>query len=95
MPFDGGDKTGKDQSIAIDSQGRAAIAAYRDISGADNLCGSPKLHRSNDNVNWTVCGADLNDSLDVHGRYVSLSFAGNDKLYLGFQQLYDRKLVLG
>lgn len=89
MPFDGGHKTGWYQSIDTGSQGQTAIAAMLYSSSGSNTCGSPKLYSSSDNVNWTVCGADADDSKDADSYYISLNFAGNDKLYLAFGQYTD------
>lgn len=89
MPFDGGHKTGLYQSIDTGSQGQTAIAAMLYSSSGSNTCGSPKLYSSSDNVNWTVCGADADDSKDADSYYISLNFAGNDKLYLAFGQYTD------
>ena len=86
LPNDGGNSMGSPASLGVSSTGRLAANAL--VDGGNQIktrCGQPKLIQSTDGVKWTICspgsptGTAASDITQTH-----LTFAGNDKLYLGF-----------
>jgi hypothetical protein len=80
LPRDGNDHTAWFQSLAIDSKGGAAIAAYINGGQGDSTCGGPRVLRSSDLDAWTACGADQTKMVAVNGEWVQAYFAPGDKL---------------
>lgn len=78
----GGGRTGAHQALALDGQGRGAIAAKNDDVGA---CGGPLLARSTDLLAWTSCSPDPSRLPSYAGDYVSMAFTKSGTLYLAFQ----------
>jgi len=84
LPRDGTDQTWWYQSLAMDSAGHAAIAAYFTSSGGEVQLGGPKLLRSSDLTSWAVSSPDAEMLPGFAGAYVDTAFAGNDKLNMVF-----------
>jgi hypothetical protein len=80
LPRDGHDTTAWFESLAIDSKGGAAIAAYVAGGQGDSICGGPRVLRSADLKAWTACGADKTKMVAVQGSWVQAYFAPGDKL---------------
>jgi hypothetical protein len=97
IPRDGRDVTDWDLALALDSRGRAAIAAYwhTETKSAPGQCGGPKLFRSSDLLTWSSCGIDIRRGAGTQGRYVSASFTRADKLMIAFQNQINSNLSAG
>jgi uncharacterized protein (TIGR03437 family) len=87
IPPDGDSSTDFPFDLALNSKGEAAVAFGENSSSGGAVCGSPKLSRSTDLVNWKTCAiADLS----ITGNYspipgaVQLAFGGNDKLWMAW-----------
>lgn len=86
LPPDGGQSFGGRLAITIGSAGQAAVTAW--INGGNSggsICGQPKLIRSSDLVHWKTCAPGADATTGSDGLYPAILFAGNDKLYLAFQ----------
>ena len=73
-------------SIAAGSKGQGAVVA--DLAGgslAGMQCGLPKLARSPDFTTWTTCSPTGSQTPEVTPAFGRIAFAGNDMLYLAFQ----------
>ncbi len=91
VPRDGGQMPGYPFTLAISPQGQAAIT-YAIAGGNDEgaRCGLPKLARSADLAQWSVCSPDA-DGLLTGGAAIdnaSLAFDPNGKLSLLFRNTY-------
>ncbi len=84
VPGDHSALPGSATAEVISSSGEGAIAYESGGGAGDATCGNPKLARSSDLSIWTTCSSDDNNSKAVTGSYVSVRFAGNDKLYMSF-----------
>jgi hypothetical protein len=82
------------QSLALDAQGRAAVAANV-LTNTGGACGGPKLARSSDLINWTMCSPDTFMQPDTGGAYVNLRFTSNGRLYMAFQYNGGNQLAKG
>ena len=72
--------------LAVDSQGRGAAVIGRNSGNGSDVCGNPKVSRTNDFVTFKTC--DVVNDVTVTRNYtvipasVQIRFGGNDKLYL-------------
>lgn len=96
LPRDAGGQTGWNQSLALDSTGKAAASAYFRASSGLTQFGGPKLWRSSDLSVWAVSSPDVSVLPDFAGEYVDTTFAGNDRLSMAFfQGTTSEKLARG
>jgi uncharacterized protein (TIGR03437 family) len=98
IPPDHGSSASWPLDLAIDSQNRGAIVFGRNSGNGTDLCGNPKLSRSNDLTAWTTCApADpsITGNYDVFPDTFALAFGGNDKLYLLWHQSGDNGTGIG
>jgi uncharacterized protein (TIGR03437 family) len=85
IPPDGNSSTDYPFDLALDSQGRAAIAFGQKVSGVNATCGNPKLSVSTDLTTWRTCAAAERSITGVFGSYpgsVAAIYTGNDKLHV-------------
>ncbi len=82
IPQDGESGADYPFDIATTSQDAAAIAYGVNGSVGGGACGNPKLARSSNLVNWTVCSAPNTNSFNLYPDSIQLAFGGNDKLLL-------------
>jgi uncharacterized protein (TIGR03437 family) len=86
IPPDIGSSTDFPFDLAVDSQGRGAAVVGRNSGNGSDVCGNPKVSRTNDFVTFKTC--DVVNDVTVTGNYtvipasVQIRFGGNDKLYL-------------
>ncbi len=73
------------QALALGAGGKVVIAAdFTAATQALQLCGGPKLARSNDGTAFTVCSPDGGKVFGLAGHYVNLALPPSGKLTLAF-----------
>ena len=86
IPPDGDSSTDYPFDLAVDSQGRGAVAFGQNGNSGVQVCGNPKVSRTNDFVTFKTCDVVNNRSVTanytVYPEAIQTLFGGNDKLYL-------------
>ncbi len=86
IPPDGNSSTDYPFDLAVDSQGRGAAVFGQNSGSGDQVCGNPKISRTNDFVTFKTC--DVVNDVNVTGAYnvypgaIQARFGENDKVYM-------------
>jgi uncharacterized protein (TIGR03437 family) len=86
VPPDGNSSSDYPFGLAVDSHGNGLAAFGQNGGSGDTRCGSPKISRTTDFVNWKTC--DVVNDVAVTGNYsgypssIQVRFGGDDKIYL-------------
>lgn len=88
IPIDGPRSSNPPLGVAIDSHGRFAAVFGSNTGGGNGKCNYPEVSRSTDGAHWTTCGigVSVKDEFDPQPNTVHAAYAGNDKLYIVWNQ---------
>ncbi len=96
LPNDGGNSMDPVLSIAVGSQGQAAVIMETNGgSGDEGKCSFPKISSSANLATWNTCAPTTNGSTEFRVSYPSLAFSGNDKMYFSATNYQDGDVARG